>query len=231
MRGLTNSRCATAALDSPWGDNVTMRHQRAVEKLRLLADACQWTTRLPTEEPFLREAYVFGDVLDGADPVEAVQVALVLDLPPEDVTWCSQPPGTAWLVNSLRLDKGGFAYWWRSRGESVWNHLIREPVRFWSLDGPDEAVLDALRDRRFADLPRVRVSSAELRRRVEVELDRALSQLRSVHQKYWDRDWRQEHRGGGRYPEDHLWEATEGYLDLLEIVHRAADAGDDDRNG
>ena len=65
------------------GDNVAVRYRRAVEKLRLLADACQWTTRLPIEEPFLREAYVFGDVLDGVDPVESVQVAFVLDLPPE----------------------------------------------------------------------------------------------------------------------------------------------------
>ena len=192
-----------------------MRYHRAVEKLRVLADACQWTTRLPSDEPFLQEAYVFGDLLDGADPVESVRVALALNLPPEEVPWCSQPPGTAWLVDSMRLDKGGFAYWWRSRDEPVWNHVIRGPVRFWSLDGTDESVLDALCDRRFADLPRATASQADLRRRVEVELDRALARLRTVRQKYWDRDWRGEHRGGGRYPENHLWEAVDGYLDLL----------------
>ncbi|HKN96782.1 MAG TPA: hypothetical protein VJX10_06685 [Pseudonocardiaceae bacterium] len=201
-------------------DNLNMRYRRAVEKLRLLADACSGTTRLPIEEPFLVEAYVFGDVLDGADPVESVQVAFAIELPPDEVPWCSEPAGTAWLVDSLRLDKGGFAYWWRSRHEPVWNHLIREPVRFWSLDGPDEAVLGALGDRRFADLPRITAPSSELRRRARVELDRALVRLRAVHQKYWDRDWRREHRGLGRFPENHLWEATDGYLDLLENVHR-----------
>ncbi|HEX5119716.1 MAG TPA: hypothetical protein VFW65_31395 [Pseudonocardiaceae bacterium] len=184
----------------------------------MLADACQWTTRLPVDAPFLREAYVFGDVLDGADPVESVQVALALNLSPEEVPWCSQPPGTAWLVDSLRLDKGGFAYWWRSRHEPVWNHVIHDPVRFWSLDGTDESVLDALRDRRFAELPRASASPADLRQRVEVELDRALAQLHTVDQKYWDRDWRHEHRGGGRHPENHLWEAVDGYLDLLGAV-------------
>jgi hypothetical protein len=195
-----------------------MRYRRAVEKLRLLAAACQSTTRLPVDEPFLQEAYVFGDVLDGADPVKCVQVALALNLSPEEVPWCSQPAGTAWLVDSLRLDKGGFAYWWRSRHEPVWNHVIRDPVRFWSLGGTDESVLDALRDRRFAELPRVSASPADLRQRVELELDRALAQLHAVDQKYWDHDWRGEHRGGGRYPENHLWEAVDGYLDLLGAV-------------
>jgi hypothetical protein len=202
---------------------VKVRYRRAIEKLRVLADACQSTTRLPIEEPFLREAYVFGDVLDGADAIESVRVAFALDLPADEVPWCSQPQGTAWLVDSLRLDKGGFAYWWRSRHEPVSNHVIREPVRFWSLDGPDEAVLDALRARRFADLPRITASPAELRRHTRVELGRALSQLRAVHQKYRDRDWRREHRGLGRYPEDHLWEAVDGYLDLLDAEDPAAE--------
>ena len=28
--------------------------------------------------------------------------------------------------------------------------------------------------------------------------------------------WRRENRGGGRYPEHELWEAVQGYLDLLD---------------
>lgn len=200
------------------GDNAAMRYRRAIEKLHLLASACQSTTRLPVHEPFLHEAYVFGDVLDGADPVESVQVALALNLSPEEVPWCSQPPGTACLVDSLRLDKGGFAYWWRSRHEPVWNHIVRDPVRFWSLDGTDESVLDALRDRRFTDLQRATASPADLRQRVELELDRALAQLHAVHHNYWDHGWRGAHRGGGRYPENRLWEAVDGYLDLVGAV-------------
>jgi hypothetical protein len=204
------------------GDNVTVRYRRAVEKLGELAAACQSTTRLPTDEPFLCEAYVFGDVVDGADPVEWVQVAFTLNVPPEKVPWGSQPPGTPWLVDRLRLDKGGFGYRWRSRHEPVSNLMIREPVRFWWLDGIEVQVLDALRDRRFADLPRQTASPAELRRRTEVDLDRASNQLRVVRDMYWDRDWRYEHRGGGRYPENHLWEAADGYLDLLDAMRRSA---------
>lgn len=204
-----------------------MRYRRAVEKLRELADACQRTTRLPLDEPFLHEAYVFGDVLDGADPIECVQVAFTLNLPPEEVPWYSQPQGTPWLVDSLRLDKGGFAYWWRSRHEPVWNDVVREPVRFWSLEGTEDAVLDALRDRRFSELPRLTASPVELRGRTEVELGRALGHLRAVHRAYWDHDWRKDHRGGGRYPEHHLWEAADGYLDLLEAVRRYGEVEED----
>lgn len=120
----------------------------------MLADACQHTTRwLPDDEPFLREAYVFGEVLDGDDPVEFVKVAMVLNLLPEEVPWESHPLGTEWLVHTLRLDKGGFGYWWRSRHEPVWNHYICEPVRIWSVDGPDEEVLQALSERRFPTCP------------------------------------------------------------------------------
>ena len=84
----------------------------------------------------------------------------------------------------------------------------------------------AIATRRFAELPRVTIGPTELRRRTEVELDRALAQLRAVHQAYWERDWRREHRGGGRHPEHHLWEVTEGYLDLLDAARHLAAEGD-----
>jgi hypothetical protein len=197
---------------------VAVRYRRAVEKLEILAARCQWTTRLPIDEPFLQEAYVFGAVLDGADPVENLNVAFMLDLPPDEVPWLSRPRGTEWLVDTMRLDKEGILYCWRSRHEPVWNHFIREPVRFWSLDGTDEAALAALRERRFADLRRLTASPEEVQRRAATELDRALARLRAVHRAYWDGNWRRKHRGNGRYPEDHLWEATEGYLDLLEAT-------------
>src|SRR5512132_3434287 len=81
--------------------------------------------------------------------------SLSSSLPPEEVWWESSPHGTSWLEDRLRLDKGGFAYWWRSHLSPVPNHRIRKPVRFWSQEGPDEAVLQALADRRFDDLPRL----------------------------------------------------------------------------
>lgn len=105
-----------------------MRYKRAVEKLRLLAEACEeiggWP---PWDEPYLVAMYAFGDVLEGADPLEVVHVAGVIRLPPEEVAWGSSPHGTEWLADRLRLSKGGFEYWWRSYLDPVWNHYIRSP--------------------------------------------------------------------------------------------------------
>ncbi|WP_324167954.1 hypothetical protein [Amycolatopsis sp.] len=36
-------------------------------------------------------------------------------------------------------------------------------MRFWPLEGPDEAMHDALRERRFRDLPRLKAGPEELR--------------------------------------------------------------------
>ena len=43
----------------------------------------------------------------------------------------------------------------RSHLGAVPNHYIRGPVRFWSLEGPDEPVLQVLAERRFRDLARL----------------------------------------------------------------------------
>jgi hypothetical protein len=195
-----------------------MRYRRAVEKLRILTEACESVRNWPLEDPFLLEAYVFGEVLAGTDPLECVEVVLVLNLPPEEVPWESSPHGTFWLEDRLRLNKGGFAYWWRSHLDPVSNHRIRGPVRFWSQEGPDEAVLHALAERRFADLPRLVPSPQAQREQLVGDLAVALSHLRAVHASYWDRDWRQEHRGSGRYPEHHLWDAVQGYLDFYDAT-------------
>ncbi|MET9241159.1 hypothetical protein [Nonomuraea sp. NPDC003709] len=193
-----------------------MRYRRAVDRLRQLAQACEQTRRVPADEPFLRAAHVFGDLLTGADPVDHLEIVLVLNLPPEEVTWGSQPPGTAWLVDFLRLDQGGVAYWWRSHLDPVENHRIHDPVRFWSLDGPDQDVLDALAERRFDRVREVTSRPQEEPAQVAGELRAALDHLRAVRDSYWDRQWRRRHRSLGRYPEHHLWEAVQGYLDLLE---------------
>jgi hypothetical protein len=117
------------------------------------------------------------------------------------------------------LSKGGFAYFWRSHRDPVSNHYIRGPVRFWSCtEGIDEDVLRALAERRFDDLPRVQSSPQAERRQLSGELEVALSRLRSVHASYWEYEWRRENRGGGRYPEHVLWEAVQGYLELLDAI-------------
>jgi len=194
-----------------------MRYQRAVEKLRLLADKCAAAARWPPEDPFVRAAYAFGEVLDGTDPLEVVKVEVALNLPPDEVPWGSNPHGTQWLADELRLSKGGYEYWWRSYLDPPWNHYIRSAVRIWSLEGgPETDTLDAMASRDFGSLPRLTPSDVDVRLQRRDDLDSALAHLREVRDKYWDYAWRKDHRGSGRYPEHELWEAVEGYLDIFD---------------
>ena len=77
-------------------------------------------------------------------------------------------------------------------------------------------MLAALAARRFADLPRLEPAPDVAREQLAGDLDAALRHLREVRDRYWDYDWRKEHRGPGHYPEHELWEAVEGYLDILD---------------
>jgi hypothetical protein len=164
-----------------------MRYARAVEKLRLLAEECQRASRWPPDDPFVRAAYAFGDVLDGTDPLEVVQVEVAVNLPPEEVPWGSNPHGTEWLGTELRLSKGGYEYWWRSHLDPPWNHYVLSPVRIWSLSGGTEtAVLDALTSRCLDDLPRLTPSDVDRRLQRRDDLDASLRRLREIRDKYWD---------------------------------------------
>jgi hypothetical protein len=111
-------------------------------------------------------------------------------------------------------------YVWRSHLDPIWNHYIRGPVRIWSVDGgPDEQALAALEARDFGSLKWLIPESADERLQLREDLSAALAHLRKVRGKYWEHDWRREHRGYGRYPENELWDAVEGYLDLLDASH------------
>jgi hypothetical protein len=196
-----------------------MRYQRAVAKLRELAEACELEKDPARGDPMVSEAYVFGDLLTGADPLEYAEVVLVLNRPPGEVVWGKTPRGTAWLADSLRLSKGGFAYWWRSRQDPVGNHHIREPVRFWSHEGgPDAHVLQLLAERRLDQLPRLTFAGPGEAEQRDAELVASLAHLRAVHGKYRDRESRGERRGLDRYPENALGEAVSAYLELYDAA-------------
>ena len=165
---------------------------------------------------------MFGDVLDGTDPLKVLQVVGMIRLPPEEVPWGSSPQGTEWLVDRLRLRKGGYEYWWRSYLDPAWNHYIHSPVRIWSQEGPDSQSLDALAERRFSDLQRLTPSPVDERLQTRDDLDTALHHLREVAGSYWDDEWRRDHRSNGKYPENVLWDAVYGYLNVLDAARPAA---------
>jgi hypothetical protein len=193
-----------------------VRHATAVRRVRMIVDACQLAQDLWRVEPALVGAYVFGDVLEGAAEVPAVQMAFVLDLPAEDLAWFSRPPSCAGLQRLLEVDKAPMLWFWRSSRLPVANHYIQRPLRVWTPAGPDAAALDALAEGRAEGLREPAPTAEQASEQRAVELAVSLAHLRRVESGYWERDWRFAHRGNGVYPENHLWEAVSGYLDLLK---------------
>jgi len=58
----------------------------------------------------------------------------------------------------------------------------------------------------------------DAREQLTVELAASLAHLRRVEAAYWTRAWRAANRGSSFYPENHLWDAVHGYLDLLSAA-------------
>lgn len=196
-----------------------MRRATAIKNLRTLAEGCD-RANPPDVDPILLEVYAYGHVLDpDFDDLRIVDVALVLDLPAEEVTWWALPSVTGWFVMVLRLDKVPVRVQWRPSVWPVWNHAIRRPLRIWSLDGGvDGEALDALSAGQAERLRLPAPGPAEEAEQLAVELDASLAHLRRARDGWDDREWHRTHKGGGVYPSDHLWRAVHGYLDLLDAT-------------
>jgi hypothetical protein len=171
-------------------------------------------------ESIIVEAHVFGDMVTGPDTIEAIYLALVIDFPVEEVAWLARPAQAEATASLLRFDKLPLRWWWRPTVWPVWNHTITQPVRFWSkANGPDEAALGVLADGRLDELvmggpPDPQAYRAQL----QTELEASRRHLNRVVDSYHDRDWRRDHKGFGVYPEDHLWWATQGFLELDDAL-------------
>ncbi len=201
-----------------------MRYGRAVQRLEMIAERCQRVSGLWDEAPPLIGAYAFGHVLDGPDQLDAVQVALVLNHPAEELTWCARPTSCSGLPHLLELEKAPVEWYWRPAVWPVSNHVIVRPLRIWSHDGVDAAALGALASRAAEPLRLPPPDPRQEDEQLDVELAASLAYLRRVEDRYWDREWRAEHRGSGIYPESHLWDAVHGYLDLHDAIRARRDA-------
>ena len=164
---------------------------------------------------------MFGEVLDGADSIDRVELALVLSLPPEDVPWDSQPLDIAWLVDSLRPDKAASPTGGDPGTGRCGTTRSAGPVRFWSLDGPDENVVARPGRAATRDLPRDTAGPTELREQTAAERPRHLARLRAARGNYCERAWRREHRGTAGFPKPTVG-SRERLPDLLD-AHRHDD--------
>lgn len=178
----------------------------ATERLRLRDTDIGWP---------LEELWVTGELLGLAESVEAGTVALVLDLPADELPWLAVHPAAEWIGDQLRLGKRPIQWCYRPLAWPVWNHEHRGLVRFWTAaDGLDADVIEALRSRRLDRVVVVAPSTAELVVQLREELARSRQHLRSILDHYWDRAWRQGHKGFGESPEDHLWRAATAVDDM-----------------
>jgi hypothetical protein len=166
----------------------------------------------------VKQMWAVGDVLGRTRDLEQVSLALCADLPVEDVSWRSQPPAAVHWLKMTRLSKNPVRVHWRSARAPVWNHEIRRPLLVWDASmGLVEEAMVALRQGRgeAAGLPDP--TPDELTARVEQELALSLAALRARTADYAARQWGPSKLGPTA---DALWQAADGYLDLLDVRSR-----------
>ena len=179
----------------------------ATERLRLRGTDIGWA---------LEEMWVAGDLLGLTDTLEAGSVVLVLDLPAEELPWLALHPAAEWVGDQLRLGKRPMRWCYRPLVWPVWNHEHRRLAQFWSAAGGlDTTVIQALQSRRPDRLAVVEPSGDELAEQLREELAVSRRHLQAVLNRYWDREWRREHKGYNETPEDHLWRAATAVEDML----------------
>ena len=84
---------------------TVMRYSMAVDRLRTIAETCTRLASLWEDDPLVVGAYVFGELLEGSQRPERLQLAFVVDLPPDEVTWYTQPTPMAGFAATVGIDK------------------------------------------------------------------------------------------------------------------------------
>lgn len=196
-----------------------MKRGTGLHRLRELADQCQAMATGPAAGFALpvSEFWVFGAFLDEPDAVqEEVDVALVVDLPPDVAHWLADPPGAEHWANMTRLARSPLRPRWRPQGFPVWNHEIRRPLLLWDAqDGVREAAFEALGSSAYEPLRLAEPTPGELRERLVEEQAFCLAALRKATETYTDKRW-----SPGKLPKiaDPLHLAALGYLDVLDAL-------------
>lgn len=194
-----------------------MKWSRAVHHAAALAESCAGAATRPFGLRVVR-LWAVGELLGEPRDLDVITVALAVDLPPDEVPWWTRPPGAQHWASAARLPQNPVRPWWRSAHVPVDNHRIVRPVLLWDVDGGvrDDA-LAALRDGAAEPFRAPAPPADELAARLRDELGVSLAALRARTAAYEERRW-----APGRLDPlaDALWEAADGYLDLLDAVDR-----------
>lgn len=195
-----------------------MKWSRAIHHLEELAHACSDMTTRPAAIFPLRVSalWSFGDVLATPKDLDNLEVVLAVDLPAQDVAWCSAPAGAEHWSTASGLSKRPVVARWRSTRAPLWNHKIRGPLLIWDeVGGVAADALGALRDGMAQDLRLPEPTPQELASRLTAELAVSLGALQSSTDAYEERRF----SPGKLAPVgDALWRASAGYLDVLAAL-------------
>jgi hypothetical protein len=82
----------------------------------------------------------------------------------------------------------------------------------------DASLFDGLISRQGLALAVVEPSGDELVDQLDRELAASRRHLRAVLDRYWEQDWRREHRGYDGSPEDHLWRAASAVSEIADTL-------------
>lgn len=112
-----------------------VRRDTAVRRLATIAGNCQRASGLWDDgEPVLVAAYAFGDLLDGAAELAVVQVAFVLNLPADELTWCAEPGSCTSLAHLSPASPGDTREQLATELEASLAHLRAVEASYWERD-------------------------------------------------------------------------------------------------
>lgn len=205
------------------GRIVVVKRASVIRHLLELAEQADAGLRLRDTEigwP-LEELWIAGDLLDNVQHVEDASMILMLDEPAEELTWLALHPSGEWIGDQLRLGKRPLRWAYRPVVYPAWNPRDRRVLRIWRAgNGLDEQAIEDLRRDRFDRLAISEPSDEGFEDQLRVEWADCRHHLRRVLDSYWDRDWRQDHKGFGTYPEHHLWRAAEAVREVEDALAR-----------
>ncbi|WP_345711110.1 DUF7711 family protein, partial [Kineococcus glutinatus] len=118
-----------------------MKRSRAAGHVEHLARACaDMAGRPATIFPLrVQQLWVAGALLepagDGHAELDAVDVALCVDVDPVEAAWRCAPHGAQHWASAVRLPQLPVRAHWRSLRAPVWNHVLHRPALVWDAAG------------------------------------------------------------------------------------------------
>lgn len=198
-----------------------MKRGTAIRHLREVAEQSARHLEFATDDfPWpVVDAWIGGDLLERLDEVERVVTILRLDVPEDDLPELALTDAERAAAWSLDLEKRPMITRSRVAGRPAWSHRERRVARVWSReDGVDESNLGALADADPSGMAVEAPTVDELAAWLATELPRSEQHLGDVLDQYWDGSWRREHKGGGIYPDDHLWRAASAVQSMRDAL-------------